>query len=251
MQVFANDLRCNGLAIVKKLVLLVSMIIDVIIPALNEEQSLPLVLGAIPRDLVRHVIVADNNSTDRTAEVATAHGAHVVKATTQGYGAACLSGIAYSRGCQPAPDILVFLDADYSDHPEELPFLTAPIIANESDLVIGSRVKALRERGAMLPQQVFGNRLATFLIRVLFRKKFYDLGPFRAIRFESLEKLNMRDTNYGWTVEMQIKAIKHNLRWKEIPVHYRKRKGVSKISGTVKGTFLAGYKIITTIIKYR
>lgn len=227
------------------------MIIDVVIPAYNEEHSIGFVLADIPRDLVRELVVVDNNSSDGTAIAAGLHGAIVLSETRQGYGAACLKALDYLNQKEVHPDIVVFLDADHSDHPQEMKLLVAPIIANEADMVIGSRVREFREKGSMLPQQVFGNWLATSLMRMIYRVRYYDLGPFRAIRYASLMQLGMEDTNYGWTVEMQIKAVKKGLRWKEVPVHYRKRKGVSKISGTVKGTVMAGYKIIRTIFKYR
>lgn len=227
------------------------MNVDLIIPAYNEEQSIALVLGALPVHVLREVVVVDNNSSDHTAAVARQFGASVLSEKEQGYGAACLCGINYLRTKTDVTDVIVFMDADFSDYPEEMAVLIEPILRGEVDFVIGSRVRRYRERGAMLPQQLFGNWLATFLIRMLYGVKYYDLGPFRAIRYSSLLELDMKDRTYGWTVEMQLKAIQKKLRWKEVPVHYRKRKGVSKISGTVKGTFLAGYKIISTIIKYR
>ena len=226
------------------------MIVDVIIPAYNEEDSIPLVLRAIPKDLVREVIVVDNNSTDATFEVSRSHGAIALKEKQQGYGAACLKGMQYIAEKREHPDVVVFLDADYSDHPEEMEKLLAPIREGKVDFVLGSRVKKFREKGAMYPQQVFGNWLATRLMRITHRVRYYDLGPFRAIRYSSLMALGMKDTNYGWTVEMQIKAAKKNIPFAEVPVHYRKRIGVSKVSGTIKGTIMAGYKIIATIIRY-
>lgn len=226
------------------------MIVDIIIPAFNEELSLPLVLNAIPRHLVRDVIVVDNNSKDDTALVAAENRATLLHEKKQGYGAACLCGINFIRTKEVLPDIIVFLDADYSDFPEEMVNLIQPIEKNESDFVVGVRKRAWREKGAMLPQQIIGNIIATFLIRIIYRRKMTDLGPFRAIRWDKLEQLQMCDTTYGWTVEMQVKAINHNLHYTEVPVHYRKRKGVSKISGTIKGTFKAGFKIISTIFKH-
>lgn len=226
------------------------MQIDVIIPAFNEEHSVGKVVATIPRDLVTEIVVADNNSTDRTAEVATEAGATVLPAPRQGYGSACLVGIAHVNGKPSPPDIIVFMDADYSDHPEQLKDLVAPIIAGEMDMVIGSRALGDREKGSMAPQQIFGNWLATRMMRVLYGVRFTDLGPFRAITREALNKLEMKDKDYGWTVEMQVKAAKQKLRFTEVPVDYRKRIGRSKIAGTVKGTILAGYKIITTILKY-
>ena len=227
-------------------------LIDVIIPAYNEEKSIALVLGDIPPGLVAEVIVVDNNSSDDTAGAARQAGATVLQETRQGYGQACLTGIAYALA-KPAgrrPDILVFLDGDYSDHPEQMPQVLAPLLAGRADLVIGSRALGHREKGAMMPQQVFGNWLATTLLRLFYGTRFTDLGPFRAISTAGLETLQMRDRNYGWTVEMQLKAAKHQLRCVEVPVDYRRRIGISKVSGTLKGTLLAGYKIILTIFRY-
>ncbi len=218
--------------------------IAVIIPALNEEKSLPLVLAALPK--VDDVIVVDNGSTDGTAAVAAAGGARVVSEPRRGYGSACLAGIAALRD----PEIVVFVDADFSDHPEELPNLVAPIAEGRADMVIGSRALGNREKGALLPQARFGNMLACFLMRVIYGHRYTDLGPFRAIRFESLRKIGMRDRNFGWTVEMQIRALRHGLRVTEVPVSYRKRVGVSKITGTLSGTIRAGYKILYTIFRH-
>lgn len=225
-------------------------VIDVIIPAFNEEESIPFVLKDIPPDLVREVIVVNNNSSDNTAEVSSENGATVLNATRQGYGSACLKGIEYIKTKTEAPDIVVFLDADHSDHPEEMAKVVAPILVKDKDMVIGSRAIGEREKGSMMPQQVFGNWLATRLIRLIYGVKFTDLGPFRAIKWKKLLDINMQDTNYGWTVEMQVKAAKNNLTFAEVPVQYRKRIGVSKITGTIKGSFMAGYKIIATIVKY-
>jgi len=227
-------------------------LINVIIPAYNEEKSIALVLGDIPPGLVAEVIVVDNNSSDDTARAASQAGATVLKETRQGYGQACLTGIAYALA-KPAgrrPDLLVFLDGDYSDHPEQMPQVLAPLLAGRADLVIGSRALGKREKGAMMPQQVFGNWLATTLLRLFYGTRFTDLGPFRAISTAGLETLQMRDRDYGWTVEMQLKAARHQLRCVEVPVDYRRRIGVSKVSGTLKGTLLAGYKIILTIFRY-
>lgn len=219
--------------------------IAVVIPALNEEQSLPLVLADIPRDFVREVVVGDNGSTDNTAAVARALGAIVVPAPQRGYGAACLAGLTYLA--QDPPDIVVFLDGDYSDHPEELPLVIESILQDKADMVIGSRITGNHEKGALLPQAVFGNWLSTRLIDLFWGVSFTDLGPFRAIRWTSLQALEMQDTNYGWTVEMQVKAAKQGLRCQEVPVSYRKRVGVSKVTGTLKGSVFAGIKILTVI----
>lgn len=221
-----------------------------VIPAFNEENAVGLVVREIPRDLVRNIVVVDNNSSDTTDVVAKNAGATVVKEPAQGYGAACLKGLATLHNFQPQPDVVVFLDADYSDYPEEMPQLIEPIKSGRAELVIGSRALGKREKGAMLPQQVFGNWLATRLMRILYGARFTDLGPFRAVTWSALEKIQMKDRDFGWTVEMQVKALKKKIPVAEVPVRYRKRKGVSKITGTIRGTFMAGYKIITTIFKY-
>lgn len=223
--------------------------IDVVIPAFNEERSIGLVLQAIPHPPVRSVVVADNNSRDRTAEVAREHGATVVPAERQGYGSACLAALDALR-CTGPPRIVVFVDADYSDHPQELPRLVEPILARRAEMVIGSRVQGQRERGALLPQARVGNALACAMIRVLYGHRYTDLGPFRAIRWEALESLGMRDRDFGWTAEMQVKALRRGLTVTEVPVSYRRRVGVSKITGTLSGTLRAGYKIIATIVRY-
>ena len=225
------------------------MDIDVIIPAYNEESSIGLVLDDIPSTLVREVIVCNNNSTDNTKSVALSRGAVVVDATQKGYGNACLKGLDYIASKSDTPDIVVFLDGDYSDHPEQMNELVEPIISSDYDLVIGSRAMGQIEQGSMEPQQIFGNWLATTLIRAFYRVNFTDLGPFRAIKYSSLLALNMEDRDFGWTVEMQVKAAKMKMKSIEIPVNYRKRIGVSKISGTIKGTILAGHKILWTIFK--
>ena len=227
-------------------------LIDVIIPAYNEESSIARVVAAIPAGLVQEVIVVNNNSTDQTAAVARAAGATVLDEPRPGYGNACLTGIAHAAAKPAAtrPDIVVFLDGDYSDYPEEMPLLVQPILDGRADLVIGSRALGEREGGSMMPQQIFGNWLATTLLRWLYGVRYTDLGPFRAIRFETLQQLGMRDRNYGWTVEMQARAARKKIRYTEVPVSYRKRIGVSKVSGTVKGTVLAGYKIILTIFRH-
>ncbi len=229
------------------------MITDVIIPAFNEAPSIGRVLRDIPMDKVREVIVVDNGSTDNTGQEARRCGATVLRQPEKGYGNACLAGIAYLAGRPETehPQAVVFLDGDYSDYPEELSNLVAPIARDEADLVLGSRTLGNRKKGSMMPQQVFGNWLATRLIQLFFGIRFTDLGPFRAIRFTSLLALGMTDRNYGWTVEMQIKAAKQGLRCLEIPVSYRPRIGHSKVSGTLHGTIGAGYKIMTTILKYR
>lgn len=223
-------------------------VVDVVIPALNEEESLGLVLAALPAGWVRRVVVADNGSTDRTAEVARSFGAQVVHEPRRGYGSACLAGLAALR--DDPPEVVVFLDADFSDHPDELPLVLAPILRGEADLVIGSRTLGEKEQGAMLPQAIFGNWLATSLLRLLYGYTFTDLGPFRAITWEALERVGMVDTNFGWTVEMQIKAAQLALRSYEVPVSYRCRVGVSKITGTVQGSARAGYKILYTLFVY-
>ncbi|MCP4506506.1 MAG: glycosyltransferase family 2 protein [Fuerstiella sp.] len=224
----------------------------VIIPALNEEQSLPLVLRDLPT--VAAVIVVDNGSHDDTAQVAADGGAIVVQERDRGYGSACLCGMQkladLTAGESVAPNIVVFMDADYSDHPDELSLVVDPIRQEATDFVIGSRLTGHRESGAMPPQSIYGNKLACFLMWLLFRGRHTDLGPFRAIRYEALKQLRMVDRNFGWTVEMQIKAAKQKLRTVEVPVSYRRRVGVSKISGTVSGTIKAGYKILYLIAKY-
>ena len=226
-----------------------SATIDVVIPALNEEQSLPLVLAGLPRPPVRRVVVADNGSADRTAQVAAEGDAVVVAATRRGYGSACLAALAHLRANDP-PDVVVFIDGDYSDHPEELPQVVAPILAGTADVVIGSRVLGRRERGALLPQARAGNLVACQLIRLLYGHRYTDLGPFRAARWDALERVGMSDPNFGWTAELQVKALRAGLRVVEVPVSYRKRVGVSKITGTIRGTIAAGYKILWTVLRY-
>jgi glycosyltransferase involved in cell wall biosynthesis len=228
-------------------------VIDVLIPAFNEENALPRVLADLPEEWIRRVIVCDNNSTDRTAEVAEEAGAIVVNQPERGYGNACLAGMSYLKSLPSSeqPEIVVFLDGDYSDFPEELPKVVDPILKEGMDMVIGSRRLGGMEKGAMTLPQQFGNWLAPMLIQWFYGYKFSDLGPFRAIRWEKLLELDMRDRNFGWTVEMQIKAAKLKLKCAEVPVHYRKRAaGESKVSGTVRGTILASWKIMTTIFKY-
>jgi len=226
--------------------------IAVIIPAFNEENSVGKVVRDIPKTWVETIIVVDNNSNDKTARNAADAGAIVLEETKQGYGAACLKGIHHLTTLPQQPDIVVFLDADYSDYPEELPNVVRPILDDDIDLVIGSRALGQKEKGAMTPQQVFGNWLATRLIRWFYKVTFTDLGPFRAIKYQQLLDIDMQDQTYGWTVEMQVKAAKMKLKCTEVPVNYRKRRtGKSKVSGTIKGTILAGYKIIKTIFQYR
>lgn len=225
-------------------------VVDVVIPAYNEEEAIPMVLADIPQERVRNIYVVDNNSTDQTAQKALAAGATVLSENQQGYGSACLRGLEEIKSKDPKPDVVVFLDADYSDHPEELPLLLQPIEDGSADLVIGSRALGNREKGAMLPQQVFGNWLAITLMRWMYSSKFTDLGPFRAITWRALEQIQMADRDFGWTVEMQVKALKNKVLYTEVPVSYRKRKGVSKITGTIRGTIMAGYKIIFTILRH-
>ena len=220
--------------------------ISIIIPAYNEESSIGLVLDALPQEKLHEIIVVDNGSTDATARVAQEHGARVVKEPRKGYGSACLKGIDELD----APDIVVFIDGDFSDFPEEIVLLIRPIETGEKDFVLGSRMILPKSQLALLPQARYGNRLAVFLIKLFFKHEFTDLGPFRAIRYSSLMSIGMKDIDFGWTVEMQIKAVRNGLRIREVPVNYRKRVGISKISGTVLGTFRAGTKIIYTIFKY-
>ncbi len=223
--------------------------IDVIIPAYNEESSIGHVVSDIPKDLVRDIIVCNNNSNDSTVDNARAAGAIVVDQPIPGYGNACLKGMEYIAAKKQHPDIVVFLDGDYSDHPEEMKDLIKPILEDNQDLVIGSRALGAMENGAMMPQQIFGNWLATTLIKLFYRYEFTDLGPFRAITYSKLLEINMQDRDFGWTVEMQVKAAKMKMKCVEVPVTYRKRIGVSKVSGTIKGTILAGHKILWTIFK--
>lgn len=225
-------------------------IIRVIIPAFNEEHGVQQVLREIPTDLVEEVIVVNNASTDGTESVARAAGATVLREQRKGYGRACLKGIAYLDSSGRRTDIVIFIDADHSDYPEEMQELVKPIIERDVDIVIGSRALGTKAAGSMMPQQIFGNWLATRLLRLFHGVKFTDLGPFRAIKYDKLKVLDMQDKTFGWTVEMQVKVAKKGFTWEEIPVSYRKRVGNSKISGTVKGTVMAGYKIIWTVLKY-
>jgi glycosyltransferase involved in cell wall biosynthesis len=224
-------------------------IIKVIIPAYNEQDSIANVINDIP-EIVDEIIVVSNNSTDKTEENAKNAGATVLNEYRKGYGYACLKGMDYVAKKEKKPEIIVFLDGDYSDYPEQLSTLINPILKDNIDFVIGARVKELREPGSMTPQQVFGNWLATFLMKLFFQAKFTDLGPFRAIKYEKLLGLEMEDKTYGWTVEMQLKALKQKLSYVEIPMKYRNRIGVSKVSGTVKGSIFAGIKILGWIFKY-
>lgn len=224
--------------------------VDVVIPALNERDSLPLVLSAIPRERVREIVVVDNASSDGTGEAAAACGCTVIREPRRGYGRACLAGLGHLGSKPSPPEIVVFIDADYSDHPDELPEVVRPIEESEADLVIGSRVLGRREPGALLPQARIGNFIATRLIRGLYGMHVTDLGPFRAVRWDALKRLDMRDRDFGWTVEMQVKAAKLGLRVVEVPVSYRRRIGRSKITGTVGGTVRAGWKILFTIFRH-
>ncbi len=226
--------------------------IDVLIPAWNEEKALPFVLAELSKDWVRQVIVCDNGSTDRTSEVAKMAGAIVVSQPERGYGNACLAGMRYLENLAPSeqPEIVVFLDGDYSDFPEELPNVVAPILNEGKDMVIGSRRLGGMEPGAMTLPQRFGNWLAPALIRLFYGYKFSDLGPFRAIRWDKLKSMGMADKNFGWTVEMQVRAAKLKFKCAEVPVRYRKRAaGHSKVSGTIRGAVMAGWKIVTTIFR--
>jgi len=224
--------------------------IIVIIPAFNEENAVGKVVKAIPKDWVEEIVVVNNNSTDQTRQSAENQGALVLDQPIKGYGNACLKGIEYVKSKTEKPDIIVFLDADYSDYPEQLPELVKPILEEEMHMVIGSRALGKREGGSMTFPQVFGNWLATRLIRLFYGYRFTDLGPFRAIRWDKLMEINMQDKTFGWTVEMQVKAAKMKMKCTEVPMAYRNRIGKSKVSGTVYGTIMAGYKILYTIFKY-
>ncbi|MCC7454430.1 MAG: glycosyltransferase family 2 protein [Crocinitomix sp.] len=224
--------------------------IVVIIPALNEEDSIGKVVNEIPKDNVLAILVCNNGSSDQTEEVAKKAGAIVLNEPKPGYGWACLKGMDYVSKMEAKPEIIVFIDGDYSDYPAELTNVVAPIIHQQIDLVIGSRALGAKEKGSMTFPQRFGNWLATRLMRVFYRVRYTDLGPFRAIKYSKLCQLNMQDKTYGWTIEMQLKAAKHKLTYTEVPVNYKKRIGVSKVSGTIKGTIMAGYKIIFAIFKY-
>jgi glycosyltransferase involved in cell wall biosynthesis len=223
------------------------LVVDVVIPALNEERALPLVLRDIPRGRVRRVVVADNGSTDGTARVAREHGAEVVFEPERGYGAACLKALAHLRA--DPPDVVVFLDGDHADDATQLGLLLAPLEDGQVDLVLGSRVRGAT-RGALTPQQRVGNAVACAALRVLYGARYTDLGPFRAIRWDAFESLGMVDRNYGWTVELQIKAAQRGLRHREVSVRYRPRVGTSKVSGTLRGTLGASYKILLLLGRY-
>lgn len=223
------------------------MKVSVVIPVFNERDSLPLVVRDIPAAAVSEIVVVDNASTDGTESVARLLPVRLIREERRGYGSACLAGVAALR--PDPPDVLVFLDGDYSDHPEEMPLLLKAI-EEGADLVIGSRALGRAEAGALLPQARFGNRLACWLILLLYGHRYTDLGPFRAVRWSAYERLGMEDTNFGWTCEMQVKALRQGLKVAEVPVSYRRRVGVSKITGTVSGTLRAGYKILWTIARY-
>ena len=226
-----------------------STLIKVIIPAFNEAESITKVIDDIP-DFVDEIIVVSNNSTDATEANAAKAGATVLKESRKGYGYACLKGMDYVAHQEKMPEIVVFLDGDYSDYPEEMLNILKPIFEENKDFVVGARVKELREPGSMTFPQIFGNWLATSLMKLFFNSRFTDLGPFRAIRYDKLLQLKMEDKTYGWTVEMQLKALRQNFNYAEVPVHYRNRIGVSKVSGTIKGAIFAGVKILGWIFKY-
>lgn len=221
--------------------------ISIIIPALNEENSIGQVINSLPK-IYHQLIVVDNGSNDSTRKIAKKNGAIVLIEKKRGYGNACLKGIRFLK--KTPPDIVVFLDGDFSDYPQEIKKIIKPIEQKKVDFVIGSRIKSLREKGSMTPQQIFGNKLACFLLKLIYGGKFTDLGPFRAIKWDTLMDLNMMDKTYGWTIEMQLKVLRKKISYTETPVRYRRRIGNSKISGTLKGSLLAGIKIIGWIVKY-
>ena len=225
--------------------------IVIVMPALNEELAIPKVLDHIPRAAAAEVVVVDNGSSDNTAAVARNGGATVIYESRKGYGYACLKGIEYIMSKDAKTDIVVFLDADYSDYPEQISSLIKPIIEQDYDLVMGSRLLGQRQKGAMPWHQIVGDRIATALINALYGTHYTDLGPFRAIKFNKLLGLRMQEKRFGWTAEMQAKAAKQGLRYLEVPVRYRPRVGNSKISGTIKGTLAATYNIFTAVLKYR
>ncbi len=232
-------------------IMLEKALISIIIPAHNEAKAIGKVIADIPKELADEIVVISNASSDGTAAKAKQAGATVLNEPKKGYGHACLTGIDYLKNRKVQPNVIVFLDADYSDCPREMDRLVKPIIKDDVDLVIGSRALGDCEKGAMTLQQIWGNRLAVWLLKLFYGYEFTDLGPFRAIKFEKLLALNMEDKNFGWTVEMQIKATQHRLSFTEVPVSYKRRIGSSKVSGTVKGTVMASYKILYTIFKYR
>ena len=223
--------------------------IAVIIPAYNEEASIARVISDIPAGLAAELVVVDNNSSDNTAQNARDAGATVVHESRRGYGYACRKGIDYLGAGEGVPEIVVFLDGDYSDYPAEMPDLVSPIVTQGYDMVIGSRLRGMKDNKAMPFHQVLGDRLLTWLIWIFYRVRFSDLGPFRAIRYTRLLELDMKDRTYGWTAEMQVKAVKKKFRITEVPVNYRPRIGKSKITGTVKGSFLALCKILFVIFR--
>lgn len=225
--------------------------IVVIIPAVNEEGSIGKVVSELPSAIVSDIIVCNNGSTDDTEKVAKAAGAIVVNESKPGYGWACLKGMEFAAQMEVKPDIIVFIDGDYSDYPTELPNVVAPILESDIDLVIGSRALGAKEKGSMTVPQRFGNWLATRLMRLFYGVRYTDLGPFRAIKYDKLLALKMADKTYGWTIEMQLKAARQKMTHTEVAVNYKKRIGESKVSGTIKGTIMAGYKIIFAIFKYR
>ncbi|MDQ3194534.1 MAG: glycosyltransferase family 2 protein [Bacteroidota bacterium] len=228
------------------------MKIFIIIPAINEEQSIAKVINDIPKKAVTEIIVVDNGSSDNTMAEAESAGATVLKENERGYGAACLKGIQYINTKKTdSDDIIVFLDGDYSDYPGQMTKVIKPITEENYDMVIGSRILGRKsgtvENGALLPQAVFGNWLSTRLIKLIWNYSYTDLGPFRAVKISALKKMKMTDRNYGWTVEMQIKAAKLKLKCTEVSVSYRKRIGVSKVTGTISGSVKAGFKILWVI----
>lgn len=225
------------------------MKIAIVIPAYNEKDSIGSVLSAIPSEFKSQTVVVNNNSTDDTFEIVNNLGFSVITEKRPGYGSACLAGVAFAKRNFKF-DTLVFLDGDFSDFPEDIYKLIQKQIDTNADLVIGSRNLGEAEHGSLMPQAKFGNWLATTLMNLFTGSEFTDLGPFRLIKRSAYDLIAMKDTNYGWTMEMQIKAMKIGLKCSEVSVRYRKRIGISKISGTVKGSFLAGYKILLTLFKY-